>query len=75
MLTKSKAFFFDKSLDPNVMIFASLCNLDNFVDFKLKHCAARMFLCLFAAIFIPVPDPQTKIPTLFLLILTFLATL
>ena len=49
------------------MIFASLCNLDNFVDFKLKHCAARIFLCLFAAMFIPIPDPQTKIPMLFLL--------
>ena len=34
---KNKAFFFDINLDPNVMIFASLCNLDNFVDFRLKH--------------------------------------
>ena len=57
------------------MIFASLCNLDNFVDFKLKHWAARIFLCLFAAILIPIPDPQTNIPTWFLLILTFFATL
>jgi len=31
------ANFFVNSLDPNVMMFASLCNLDNFVDFKLKH--------------------------------------
>ena len=56
------------------MIFASLCNLDNFVDFKLKHCAARIFLCLFAAIFIPIPEPQTNIPHDFF-VLTFLATL
>ena len=35
ILTQFKAFFFDNSLEPNVMIFASLCNLDNFVDFTL----------------------------------------
>ena len=69
------AFFFDINLDPNVMMFASLCNLDNFVDFRLKHCAARIFLCLLAAMFIPVPEPQTKIPTLFLLVFTFFANL
>ena len=68
-------FFLVNNLEPNVMMFASLCNLDNFVDFKLKHCAARIFLCLFATIFMPVPEPQIKIPTLFLLIFTFLATL
>ena len=45
MFTHFKALFFDKSLEPNVMIFASLCNLDNLVDLKLKHCAARIFLC------------------------------
>ena len=61
--TYLKAFFLVNNLEPNVMIFALLCNLDNFVDFKLKHCAARTFLCLLAVILIPIPDPQTKIPT------------
>ena len=27
--------FFEISLEPNVITFASLCNLDNFVDFVL----------------------------------------
>ena len=40
MLINFNAFFLVSNLDPNVMIFASLCNLDNLVDFSLKHWAA-----------------------------------
>ena len=48
---------------------------DNLVDFKLKHWAALIFLCLLAAIFMPVPEPQIKIPTFLLFFFTLFANL
>ena len=75
MLINFKALFFEISLEPNVITFASLCNLDNFVDLRLKHWAALIFLCLFAAMLIPVPEPHIKMPILFLFFLTLFANL
>ena len=37
LLGVTMALFFEINLDPNVITFASLCNLDNLVDFMLKH--------------------------------------
>ena len=72
MFINLKALFLLINLDPNVMIFALLCNLDNCVFLALKHIAALIFFVLFAAIAIPVPDPHTKTPKLPLSDATFL---
>ena len=71
IFNRLNAFFLPINLLPNVMIFALLCNRDNWVFLTLKHKAAHIFLILFAVMDIPMPEPHTRIPKLPFVIDTF----
>ena len=68
------ASFFFVNLDPKVITLALLCNLDKLVDRSLQHTAALTPFDLLADIAIPVPEPQTNMPTSLFFVLTLTAT-
>ena len=62
MSTHFNATFFLVNLAPIVITLALLCSLLNFAVLTLLHKADLIFLCLFAVISIPTPEPQIKTP-------------
>jgi len=62
------ATFVEVNLEPMQRMFALLCSLDSTAVFTELANAALMFLYLFAAIDMPIPVPQIKIPIFFELI-------